>query len=88
MNRKTLKVEIKRILYLIEVSVKQDFDTEQFCKQMAKTLDNKLSDEEIDTYASWYLSEEAEDLQFKKEDFETAKEILEEFRELYLLKKN
>ena len=88
MNRKFLKIEIKRILYLIEDSVKNDYDGEQLCRQLAKSLDNKLSDEEIETYCSWYLSEEAEDLNFTKESFEVAKEILEEFRELYLLKKN
>lgn len=88
MNRKTLKVEIKRILFLIEDSVKKDYDGEQLCRQLAKSLDNKLSDEEIEVYASWYLSEDGEDLGFTKESYETAKEILEEFRELYLLKKN
>ena len=47
MNRKFLKIEIKRILYLIEDSVKNDYDGEQLCSQLAKSLDNKISDDEI-----------------------------------------
>ena len=86
MNRKTLKVEMKRILYLIERSVRDDFDTDAFSKQMAKSLDNKLSDQEIETYCTFYLSEEGEDMGFTKEDYEESKAILEEFRELYLPK--
>lgn len=88
MNRQNLKVPIKRILFLVEDSVKNDYDTDKLCRFLAKTLGNKLSDSEIEEYCSWYLTEQAESLDFTKESFETAKEILEEFRELYLSKKD
>jgi len=54
MNRQTLKVEIKRILYLIEHMVRLDIETDQFMKQMAKCLNYKLSDQEISNYVAWY----------------------------------
>ena len=88
MNRKTLKVDIKRILFLIEDSTRNDYDSEKLMKFLAKSLDGKLSDDEICEYANWYLTDLAEDLGHTKETFEVAKEILEEFREIYLLKKN
>lgn len=88
MNRKTLKVDIKRILFLIEDSTRNDYDSEKLMKFLAKSLDNKLSNDEIENYTSWYLTEAAEDMGFLKNHAEVAKEILEEFREIYLLKKN
>lgn len=87
MNRQTLKVEIKRILFLIEDSIKNEYDSDQLLKQLAKCLNYKLSDEEIEIYANWYLTDLAEDLGYTKESFEVAKEILEEFRIDYLQNK-
>ena len=87
MYRQTLKVEIKRILYLIEHMVRLDIETDQFMKQMAKCLNYKLSDQEISNYVAWYDTEESEDLGLTKADGEVAREILEEFRTDYLQNK-
>lgn len=84
-QRKQVRVSLNKILKSIEMmeGLKDYEITEEILSKLAAMLDHKLMDSEIEDFANWYFSNEASDLGFDKEHYDSAKEILEKFRENY-----
>jgi hypothetical protein len=59
---------------------------EGLSKNLASMLAYELSDSEIEDYSNWYLSEEAEELGYDKENYDESMSILENFRKEYCQK--
>jgi len=84
-QRKQIKVSLTKILKIVEsVEVFKEYEiTENIYNLLARSIRHQLTDSEIEDFAGWYLSEEAGELGYDKEHYDSAKEILESFRENY-----
>lgn len=84
-QRKQIKVTITKLLKIIELLYKhKDYDhVDEIYKRIASGLKYQLLDSEIEEFAAWYLSEDAENMGYDKEHYEDAKTILEYFVKNY-----
>lgn len=87
-QRKQVKVSLVRIMKVIELldEFKEYEAIEGLSKNLASMLAYELSDSEIEDYSNWYLSEEAEELGYDKENYDESMSILENFRKEYCQK--
>ncbi len=81
--RKEVTVQLDDILGLIACAEDYGYGFSTFYGGMADFLNRKLTDEEINNYASWFLSDEAKSKNYAQEDFDTAIKRLTEFRNRY-----
>lgn len=81
-QRKQIKVSLTKVLKVVEMieTFKEYEIFEEINTKLASMIQYNLTDSEIEEFANWYLSEEAEDLGYDKEHYDSAKEILEKFR--------
>ena len=84
MKRNSIKISIRSILDLIVFGDKININNDRFYEKLANLLQNSLSDQEINEYASFYLSKEAELKGYTKEDYEICVDILEEFKKDFI----
>lgn len=84
-QRKQVKVSLVKIMKVIELldDFKDYEGLEDINKSLASMLGYNLTNSEIEEYSNWYLSKEADDLGFDKENYDTAISILENFRKQY-----
>lgn len=88
-QRKQIKVSLTKILKIIEfVDAFKDYDeAEDVNSILGRMIKFELTDSEIEEFAGWYLTEEANELGYDKEHYDSAKEILEKFRNNYCKKR-
>ena len=86
MKRKIVKISLGSLLSFICKAEEDQYDCNEVYEFVAHSLDYKLDKDEIENYASWYLSKEAEDLDFTKEDYDKCTVKLEEFSKKYCQK--
>ena len=84
-QRKQLKVSLTKILKVIELTDEfKDYEViEDIYARLSGMLKHILTDSEIEEFAEWYLSEEAEEMGYDKDNYDNAKNILENFRKKY-----
>jgi len=80
MSKEYVTIPRKEILGLI--SCAEDYGYTTLLPDFFKWLDS-VSDEEIENYAKWFKSEEAQKKGYGEEDYETSKERLIEYRKKY-----
>jgi hypothetical protein len=87
-QRKQVKVSLVKIMKIIELlSEFSDYEgLEDIHKKIAGMLRYELNDSEIEEYSNWYLSREADELGYDKDNYDNAISILENFRKEYCQK--
>lgn len=82
-HRKSVKSDLNDLLRLVDHALDYQYDADHFYEQMANLIKH-LSNEEIENYASWYLTEEADEKGYSKIDYDKCRDKLEEFKKQYL----
>ena len=85
MNNRILEIKLDDILELICCADDYGYRNDVLFEAFSLLL-TTLSDEEIENYASTFLSDESKKDGFSEEDYESSKKILLEFRNEYLRK--
>lgn len=80
-----VNIDITEILNLITCAEDYGFKSEVLFSSFAAMLE-KLSDDEIEEYCSYYTSSAGIEAGYSEEDSDNAKEILQQFREDYFIK--
>jgi len=81
--RKSVKADLNDLLRLIDHALDYQYDADFFYQQMANLI-KSLNKDEIENYASWYLTEEADEKGYSKIDYDKCRDKLEEFKKHYL----
>lgn len=89
-QRKQVKISLTKVLKIIEFmeAFKEDEAAEDIYLKLAAMLNFKLTDSEIEEFANWYLSKEANEIGYDKDNYDNAKDILESFRFIYCKTEN
>lgn len=85
-QRKEIKVTITKLLKIVELlsQVKDHDDAiDDVYKRVAAALKYKILPSEIEEFAGWYLTEDAENMGYDKSHYDDAILILEDFSKNY-----
>ena len=84
-QRKQLKVSITKLLKIVELlyPLKEYDAVDEIYIRIASALKHQLLNSEIEDFAAWYLSGDAEGMGYDKEHYDEAISVLESFKKDY-----